>query len=179
MSDTTAWADVDVRGFVRRACIGCDVPDTERLVVAGGALDAPDSVFHEIVVRSVVERLPAEDLLRFWRELYRVCKKDAVVLVAGVYWSHVDAHADPTRLRGLSERMFAYLSAAGREIVEEDICGDDFVTAQLAGVEFAVKKVVRATEQEWESRSDEAKNWGLSHSLNVARWLEVTLVAVK
>ena len=139
----------------------------------------PDATYHEIGVLGLVDRLPTEQLIPFWRELYRICRHGAVVTVVGAYWSHVDAWADPTRRRGLSERMFAYLSSEERKAIEADPHEDDVAIDLLRDVDLRPTKITRVTEQDWDTRSDEAKNWGLRHAINVARRLEVVLVAHK
>lgn len=136
-----------------------------------------DAAYHELHIIGLVERIPSEELIPFWRELYRICQHGATVTVLGAYWSHIDAQADPTRHRGLSERMFAYLSSEERAAIEADAYEDDWATSLLRDVDLRPTKITRVTEPDWDTRSDDAKNWGLRHAINVARRLEVVLVA--
>lgn len=138
---------------------------------------APADALDEAIVVGVVER--TRNLVGFWRELYRVCKHGAKVTVVGPYWSCTDALADPTRVRGLSEQMFAYLTAFGRAELAAEPNEDGLALDLLKDVDFDPVRFVRVTGPEWEARSDEAKSWGLIHSLNVCRRLEVGLVAHK
>ena len=150
----------------------------KEIVAADGAVIACD-YYHEFRVTSLVDRLPADELIPFWRELFRVCRHAAVVCVSGAYWTHVDVCADPTRRRGLSERMFMYLSEAGRAVISSDPCDDALATKQLAGIDFHMTKIVRITENEWDTRSADAKEWGLRHYFNVARRIEFVLAVCK
>jgi len=133
--------------------------------IAGNIVE--DGTLNSIVINGVVERAP--DLVTFWRELYRVCAHAAQVTITGPYWSCVDALADPTKLRGLSEQMFNYLSAPSRIWLKDEPGEDGCALDQLDGIDFDVTRYVRVTGPEWEARSEDAKAWGLAHSVNVCR----------
>lgn len=146
------------------------------IVGAKGKYVESDSI-NSIVVVGVVERVP--DLISFWHELYRVCAHAAQVTIQGPYWSCVDALADPTRIRGLSEQMFNYLSAPSRVWLGAEPHEDGYALDLLDGIDFDVTRYVRVTGPEWEARSEDAKAWGLAHSVNVCRRLEVVLTTHK
>ena len=136
-----------------------------------------DSSLNSIMVTGTIERV--HDIIGFWHELYRVCAHAAQVTVSGPYWSCVDSLADPTRVRGLSEQMFVYLSAPSRVWMAKEVGEDGYALRLLDGLDFEPTRYVRITGQEWEARSDEAKSWGLTHNNNVCRRLEVALQAYK
>lgn len=172
---TIGWIHHGEHGLRWDDVVGCI------LVADGTRADADTRAYtdtlHEAVVVGVVER--AQRIIDFWRDLYRVCKHGAQVTVAGPYWSCTDALADPTRVRGLSEQMFVYLSAPSRAVLRAEPLEDGVALDALADVDFDPVRFTRVTSPEWEARSNEAKNWALTHSLNVCRRLDVVLVAHK
>lgn len=151
---------------------GANVRDKDENIVESGS-------FNSLTVAGVIERLPADLLIRFWHELYRICAHAAQVTIVGPYYSSVNALADLTRLRGLSEEMFAYLSAPNRVWIAEEPGEDGVYLKLLEGIDFESGRSVRITRPEWHARPEDAKNWALTHSLNICKWLEVGLVAHK
>lgn len=184
--DDTGWQMVepDARVF-RRGRLGGKDADLVWVgmlgEIAAGAVGArvANGAYHDLRIVGIVERLPPGELIPFWHEVYRICRHGSTVTVIGAYWSHVDVAADPTRYRGLSERMFAYLSSEERAAIEADPYEDGVATSQLADVDMRATKITRVTEPSWDTRSDEAKSWGLRHAINVARRLEVVLTVHK
>lgn len=138
-----------------------------------------ESTFNSLTVAGIIERLPADSLIRFWHELYRICACAAQVTIGGSYYSSVNTLADLTRLRGLSEEMFVYLSAPSRVWMAEEPGEDGTYLKLLEGIDFEPGKFVRVTRPEWEARPEDAKNWALTHSLNICKWLEVGLIVYK
>lgn len=136
-----------------------------------------DGSYNSLHVVGLVERI--DDLAGLWRELYRISAHAAQVRVEGPYWACVETMADPTRVRGLSEQMFVYLSAPSRVWMANEPGEDGVALRLLDGVDFEPVRYVRVTGPEWESRAEEAKGWALQHNINVCRRLDVTLVAYK
>lgn len=139
--------------------------------------EAETNSLNSVTVMGVLERVP--DPIPFWHELYRVCTHAAQITIGGAYWSCVDALADPTKRRGLSEQMFVYLSAPSRIWMRNEPGEDGLALDLLDGIDFEPLRYVRITGHEWEARSDEAKTWGLTHNNNVCRKLEVGLQVYK
>ena len=160
-------------GVLRKALLGHPrkVPEgVEHLATLDGV---PDGSIHDLMVYGVVER--AADLIGLWRSIDRVLAVGGTARVFGVYWAHQDLHADPTRLRGLSERMFSYLSKEGRTALLADLYEDDVAVAALDGVNLEVVSMVHMGEPEWNGRSEEARSWAVRHYGNVVRRLDVVL----
>ena len=134
---------------------------------------AEDSSIHEMTVVHTLERVT--DVVAFWKELYRVCSHGACVRVVGTYWSHVDVQADPSRLRGVSERMFAYLAPGSRTSLLADPYEDDVGISLLTGVDFDTTSFQHLAEPEWHGHSDDARYWAARHHHNVVRRLITTL----
>ena len=157
-----------------------DVPDgVLRLPWSPGASIAwpAEGTINEAVVLGVFERI--EDIVGFWRDLYRACAHGAYVHLQAPYWSHVDAVGDPTRRRGISERHLAYLSASGRLHLRDDPYEDGVALAAFTGIDFDTIRMVHLAEPEWDGRGDADRERALLHLLNVARRLEVTLLCHK
>jgi len=182
------WADLgeqDPRVF-KRASLGVKAPPSGVLHLSyderHGSLianqeEVVESSLNEVFIAHEVERV--KDVVLFLRELYRVCAHGAVIRVWGVYFTHTDTFADPTKLRGLSERMFSYTSAIGREAMSRDELDDGVASSLYTGVDFDVKEVRHMVEPEYESRSDAARYWGIVHNLNVIRRVEIVLMCHK
>jgi len=134
--------------------------------------------FNEITVNGVLDR--ASDLVSFWRQLYALCAHGAMVNVFGAYYTHVLAHADPTRVRGISERTFAYADALSRKHIQHTDPLDDGVAIQaMEGIDFEVKSILHIQEEEWDGRADAVRQWHTGHSWNVIRALRAKLIAHK
>jgi hypothetical protein len=138
---------------------------------------APSNSLNEAVVVGIVDRI--WNLVPFWRELYRVCKAGAQATIVGPYWTSTEAQADPTRIRGLSEQMFYYLSPHFRAGMRTELFEDGYGLDLLADVDFDPIRFVRTTGPEWEARSEDAKAWALLHNVNICKRLEVTLTVYK
>ena len=132
---------------------------------------------HELGVQHIVETVG--DLVEFWREAYRVCNNGTTVRVYGAYYSHIDATANPLYRRGLSERMFSYLSPGNRAVAARDPYADLSTFDALKDVDFEFKGVRYFLEDKWRCRSQAAVNWHQEHSLNVVRRIEALLIVHK
>lgn len=132
-----------------------------------------DGTVYDLLVYGIVERAP--DLVVLWREVYRVLAPGGRVRVFGVHWLSVDCCSDPTRVRGLSDRMFLYLSKDGREALRRDPVEDDVALDLLSDINLDLTSLVTIGEPEWDGRSDEARAWGVKHYANVVRRLDATL----
>jgi len=59
-----------------------------------------DSSIELVNAEHVLEHLEGtEGYLTFWKELYRVCKHDAVIQIEVPHWEHDTFHHDPTHCR--------------------------------------------------------------------------------
>ena len=88
-------------GFDKRSCKDVDVIcDFEY------GLPIKDSRIAVVYLRHVIEHVG--DLVHLMEELYRVCKKDAMVYIEAPYYSSRGAFRDPTHLHFISEDTFQY-----------------------------------------------------------------------
>ena len=54
----------------------------------------------EVIAEHILEHLEGtEGYMTFWKELYRVCKHDAVIKIEVPHWEHDTFHHDPTHVR--------------------------------------------------------------------------------
>ena len=180
--------DIDPEIY-RRATIGigCD----NNAVWSGGRLRSyngpehrvgnyiADSTLNEIGISNVVDRLPDNEVVPFWHEVYRVSAHGASVRLVGCYWTCVDVQADITRKRGLSEPMLARLSVGGRATLRADPLEDGVGLDVFEGIDLDPVQIVHVADPEWETRSSEAKAWHMAHGLNVVRRLNATLLVHK
>ena len=162
-------------------------PRVFRRVYIGPAKEIPDYVekcddiaslqsdsVHELLVYNHVERVV--DLPTFFRHCYRVLKLGCNMIVSGFYHRHEDVRVDPTRLRGLEEKMFFALAKDWRDTAATDPFEDDILSKIYDGVDFSVMNIVYAGEPLWLGKSDLARSWGHTHFGNVTRRIDVTLV---
>ena len=138
-----------------------------------------DNSINELNIVNIVDRLDTDDVITFWKEVYRVCRNAAVVRLTGAYWTSVDVQSDITRRRGLSERMIAYLSAPGRVSLKTDDLEDSVGVLPYEGIDFEPQMITYLSDPEWETRSKDAKEWALAHNINVIRRLNAVLTVIK
>ncbi len=70
------------------------------------ALPFDNNSIDVVHLRHVLEHI--RDLIHFMEEVYRICKKDAVVYVDVPYYASRGAFRDPTHLHFISEDTFQY-----------------------------------------------------------------------
>jgi hypothetical protein len=57
----------------------------------------------EVIAEHVLEHLEGtEGYLTFWKELYRVCKTDAIIRIEVPHWNHETFFHDPTHVRPIT-----------------------------------------------------------------------------
>lgn len=156
------WLNVDVNPAVEPDVV-CD------LLTFPWPLET--SSYHEVFLSHFLEHVPADRIVQFMDELWRVCAPHAIVEVHGPYWTSELTHGDPTHHRGLSLAFFDYFSADGR---------------RRRGVEhypiranFVVEKSRYVVNPGWEAASAAALEFAIKHYVNVVDQLHVWLRAVK
>lgn len=137
----------------------------------------PDEEYNEIGIFHVIERV--DDLVSFWKNLYRISAHGAYIKVYGTYWNNEDAFADPTYKRGLTNKMFDYLSAIGRKRLLDDLYDDGIACSLLSDIDFDTTALTHISSPIWEGRSDYERDYFINHYINVAKKLEVSLVCHK
>lgn len=128
----------------------------------------------ELIVYNHVERV--SNLPAFWHECYRVLKTGCHMRVSGFYHRHEDSRFDPSRIRGLEEKMFYALAKDWREANAADPFEDEELLKAYEGIDFGLVSIVHAGEPHWLGKSEPARAWGHTHYGNVTRRLDVTMV---
>lgn len=95
-----------------------------------------DSV-SEIKLEHVLEHVGAttEKYLAIWKEMYRICRNDAVIDIMVPHWNHENFHHDPTHVRAITPVGIAMLSQA-RNIADADAGGRETKLGLFIGVDI-------------------------------------------
>jgi SAM-dependent methyltransferase len=106
------------------------------------------------------------DLIAFMEELYRILKPNAQCTLSAPYYSSIRAWQDPTHKRAISEASFLYFNKNWREQNKLDHynikCDFDFSYGYVLT-------------PAWSTRSDEARNFAITHYINVISDIQVIL----
>jgi len=124
-----------------------------------------DSV-DEVWCSHYIEHTP--DLIKFMNEIYRIMKKDASATFISPYYTSVRCWQDPTHLRAISEATYLYYNKGWREANKLEHYG---ITA-----DFNISQWAHSWNANWASRSQEAKNFALTHYNNVVDDLWAILI---
>jgi ubiquinone/menaquinone biosynthesis C-methylase UbiE len=81
-------------------------PEVDIVTDLNKGIPLPDNSVEEVSALSVLEHL--DDTCFIMEEIYRVCKKDALVTITVPYVKSTAAFKDPTHKRFFSERTFEY-----------------------------------------------------------------------
>ena len=123
-----------------------------------------DESVDEVICTHYVEH--ADNLIKFMDELYRILKKSAKATISAPYYSSLRAWQDPTHKRSISEMSFLYFNKEWREnnkLSHYDIhCDFDFSYGYIL-------------HPSWMNRSEEARNFAITHYINVVTDIQVTL----
>lgn len=124
-----------------------------------------DNSVDEINCSHFVEHV--EDLIKFMDECWRIMKTGAKMFVYAPYYSSIRAWQDPTHKRAISEASFLYYNKDWRKLYALDhypIKSDfDFTYGY-------------ALNSPWNMKNEEARNFAITHYINVIADLQVTLV---
>lgn len=125
-----------------------------------------DNSVSEISAFCVAERV--YDLVAWTKELYRILKPGAKVIIVSPYFAASEAYLDPRNKRALSETSFNFASKKWRESTKFDLEIDyDFdVVAGLALDAF------------FQLRSPEVQQWAMVRHLNGAKTVHFTLTKI-
>jgi hypothetical protein len=113
-----------------------------------------------------VEHTP--DLISFMNELYRILAPSATCTIMAPYYSSIRAWQDPTHVRAISEASFLYFNRQWRIQNKLDhypiTCDFDFSYG------YALTPL-------WATRSEEARNFAITHYINVIS--DITIILTK
>lgn len=70
-----------------------------------------DSVAEEIGMVHMLEHIAPDpkNYLKFWQEIYRICKNDAKIIIEVPYWKHENFFHDPTHVRAITPITLAMM----------------------------------------------------------------------
>lgn len=135
----------------------------------------PDNSADEVTISHYVEHV--KDLIGFMDEVYRIMKSPWInkdgekvtskVTVVAPYYSSMRAWQDPTHVRAISEASFLYYNEDWRKANKLDHYGIKSNFDFSYGYSLA---------PEWAGRSQEARDFGIKHYINVITDIYVTLV---
>jgi len=122
----------------------------------------------DIVCNHYIEH--TSDLIKFMDEVYRILKPGGRIKVVAPYYTSVRCWQDPTHKHAISEATFFYYNKGWREankLDHMDIKSDyDFTYG------YDMNPI-------WASRSEEARNFAISHYWNVVNDIHVVLTSRK
>lgn len=112
---------------------------------------------------------------RIIRELYRVCKRDALVHIAAYHPRHDYFLHDPANIRPITPEMLALLSQESDESAHRGDIQPDL--GRRIGVDFRIFRVVAVPATEWDDENEMRKTAGIVN--NVILEYRITLRAHK
>jgi SAM-dependent methyltransferase len=123
-----------------------------------------DDSVDEVVCNHFVEHVI--DLIKFMEEIYRIMKVGSKATIVAPYYSSMRCWQDPTHVRAISEASFLYYNKQWRKDNKLDhypiTCDFDFSYGYNIN-------------QPWGMKSEEARNFAITHYINVISDVIVTL----
>lgn len=150
--------------------VGADLHKTETSDVVHNLLeDFPwpfeDNSVYEFFCSHFVEHIPIQlkdgsyGMNRFMEEVWRCLIPGGIIHIVAPYYTSVRAWQDPTHCRGITELTFSYYN--------KDVVASMGVGHYMAKCNFASVSKTYALNPEWESKSDEAREFARKHYYNV------------
>jgi len=123
-----------------------------------------DNSVDEIFCSHYVEH--TSDLIKFMDECYRILKAGGRMTIIAPYYSSMRAWQDPTHVRAISEASFLYYNKdwRGQNKLDHYPIKSDF--------DFTYGYIINAP---WSSRNEEARNFAISHYINVISDIQLVL----
>lgn len=132
-----------------------------------------DESVYEFVVSHYVEHIPimysdrSYGLVKFMEEVYRCLMVGGLINIVAPYYTSIRAWQDPTHTRAITDVTFLYFC--------KDFKNSAGVDHYVGECNFELVSKKYYLNPEWESRSDEARNWAMKHYFNVIDDIEVVL----
>jgi len=118
----------------------------------------------DIVCSHYIEH--TSDLIKFMDEVYRILKPGGKIKVIAPYYTSIRCWQDPTHKHAISDATFLYYNKGWREANKLDHynikCDFDFTYGYDMN-------------SQWANRSDEARNFAITHYWNVVNDIHVVL----
>jgi SAM-dependent methyltransferase len=146
----------------------------------------PDDSVDEVLLFHVLEHLGAQTdtYLGIFKELYRVCRDGATILIAVPHPRHDSFISDPTHVRPITpEGINLFSQAANREWIAAKAANTPL--GIYIGVDFLIESVNWKVEPAWKDRFDrkEITERELEHAVrtynNVVKAIEMILRPIK
>jgi len=109
---------------------------------------------------------PSDGLILFMDEVYRILKPGGKIKIIAPYYASIRCWQDPTHRRAISDATFLYFNKGWREANRLDHYGikSDF--------DFVYGYDING---QWGSKHEDARNYGISHYINVVNDIHITL----
>lgn len=128
-----------------------------------------DSTVAEVYCSHFVEHLV--DLVGFVDEVWRVCEDGAGATIVAPYYTSIRAWQDPTHVRAITEATWLYFDRKWREATRLD--------HYPIAADFDVENITFHLNPRWADAEAEARDFAVSHYVNVVDDLTVELRARK
>ncbi len=145
------------------------LPQVDIVCDLARGIPLPDNTIEEIYTTHFLEHLP--DTVFMMKEIYRVCKPNAIVKIKVPYFKSVGAFKDPTHKSFFTERTFEYFNRATidrHELPEYNL-----------GVNFATEKIAYVWAAPWIRFLPGKKMFFLKYFWNIARSIYYELRVIK
>ena len=150
--------------------VGVDLHKTEKSDVVHNLLEEfpwpfKDNSVYEFFCSHFVEHIPIQlkdgsyGMNKFMEEIWRCLIPGGIIHIIAPYYTSIRAWQDPTHCRGITELTFTYYN--------KDIVTSMGVGHYMANCNFAPVSKTYALNPEWESKSDEAREFARKHYYNV------------
>jgi SAM-dependent methyltransferase len=120
----------------------------------------------DIVCNHYVEH--TSDLIKFMNEVYRILKPGGKIKIVAPYYTSIRCWQDPTHKHAISDATFLYYNKGWRDTNKLDhypiTCDFDYTYG------YDISTI-------WANRSEEARNFAISHYWNVVNDIHVVLTA--
>ncbi len=162
----------------REGFIGLDRVKTDESDIIHDLLTFPwpfeDDEIYEFNCEHFIEHIPhqipgveQDGFFKFFEEVYRCLMPGGTIRITCPYYTSMEAWQDPTHVRAITERTFAYLDAKTMKSF-----GLDHYTPK---VNFEVIARLYRMHPECEPYSDERRQYMIKYYCNVVQEFEVTL----
>ncbi|HDK42881.1 MAG TPA: methyltransferase domain-containing protein [Candidatus Pacearchaeota archaeon] len=128
-----------------------------------------DNSVSEIYCSHFIEHVG--NIVRFMEECYRILTDKGIFHILAPYYSSIRAWQDPTHVREISESTFLYFNKHWINI--------NGLNHYNINCDFGIQNIKYIYSSEWDTRSEEAKEWARQHYINVVLDINVILKCVK
>ncbi|MCD4761498.1 methyltransferase domain-containing protein [bacterium] len=146
-----------------------NLPNVDIVHNINKCIPLPDNSIEEIYSSHCLEHL--DDTIHIMKEIYRVCKPNAIVKIKVPYFKSIGAFKDPTHKQFFTEKTFDYFD-------HEKIKNQELPDYKLK-VNFKVEKVAYLWSASWLRYLPFKKAFFLKHFWNIVRSIYYELRVIK